>query len=157
MEQPATALLIAIGVYVAKERQTIQANHEKLLQRNQQMISDNAHRSRPAERKAGRGGAALLSGLVRCRRCGRRMQVGYRSGLQGRQWSYQCFTANYRQGAPRCLHLGGYRVDEQVRTELLRALAPCAIEAALYAAEQQTQDTLEARRAVELELEQAHY
>ena len=125
--------------------------------RNQQMIQEHAHRIRPAERKAGRGGAALLSGMVRCRRCGRRMQVRYCAASQGRQWSYQCLAANQKQGAPRCLHLGGYRVDEQVCTELLRALAPCAIEAALYAAQQQKQDSAEARHAVQLELEQARY
>jgi DNA invertase Pin-like site-specific DNA recombinase len=38
-------------------------------ERNQAMIAANAHIHSGAEPKAGRGGGALLSGLLRCRRC----------------------------------------------------------------------------------------
>lgn len=124
--------------------------------RNQQMISEHAHRRQTADRKAGRGGAALLSGIVRCHRCGKRMQVQYR-GPQGTHWSYVCFRGMQREGEPRCLSMGGYVVDQHVRTELLRALAPFAIEAALLAAKQQQQACADGLRAVELELEQARY
>src|ERR1700724_1259135 len=42
---------------------------------NQKLISENAHMQRRAERKSARGGRALLTGLVRCGRCGRTMRV----------------------------------------------------------------------------------
>src|SRR4051795_1784035 len=37
---------------------------------NQRMLLENAHMKRRAARKSGRGGRALLTGLVRCGRCG---------------------------------------------------------------------------------------
>ncbi len=56
---------------------------------NQKMLSANAHMQKRAARKSARGGRALLTGLVRCGRCGRMMRVfyGMRSGHAHR---YQC-------------------------------------------------------------------
>ena len=49
---------------------------------NQKMLSENAHMQKRTARKSARGGRALLTGLVRCGRCGRMMRVfyGMRSG-----------------------------------------------------------------------------
>ena len=46
------------------------------------MLSENAHIQKRAARKSASGGRALLTGLVRCGRCGRMMRVfyGMRSG-----------------------------------------------------------------------------
>ena len=44
---------------------------------NHRLISENAHMQRRTERKSARGGRALLTGLVRCGRCGRTMRVFY--------------------------------------------------------------------------------
>ena len=56
---------------------------------NQKLISENAHMQRRAERKSARGGRALLTGLVRCGRCGRTMRVFY--GTQsGHAHRYHC-------------------------------------------------------------------
>jgi hypothetical protein len=46
---------------------------------NQRLISENAHMQLRTERKSARGGRALLTGLVRCGRCGRTMWVFYGS------------------------------------------------------------------------------
>ncbi len=46
-------------------------------ERNQAMIAANAHMKSRMEPKAGRGGKALLAGLLRCRRCGRMLYVSY--------------------------------------------------------------------------------
>jgi len=51
-------------------------------ERNQAKMADNEHMKSRAEPKAGRGGRALLSGKVRCLRCGRLLYVSY-SGSQG--------------------------------------------------------------------------
>ena len=44
---------------------------------NQKMLAENAHMQKRASRKAARGGRALLTGLVRCGRCGRMLHVFY--------------------------------------------------------------------------------
>ena len=56
-----------------------------------------------------------------------------------------------------CFAFGGLRVDEAIEREVLRVVAPGAIEAALEAAEQADEQTGATRRALELELRQAHY
>ena len=48
---------------------------------NQKLISENAHMQRRTDRKSARGGRALLTGLVRCGRCGRTMRVFYGTQL----------------------------------------------------------------------------
>ena len=57
-------------------------NHEGYItwerfEENQRMILENAHMKKLTSRKSGRGGRALLTGLARCGRCGRMMQVFY--------------------------------------------------------------------------------
>jgi DNA invertase Pin-like site-specific DNA recombinase len=125
-------------------------------ERNQATMASNAHMKSQAEPKAGRGGRALLSGLLRCRRCGRMLYVGY-SGSQGMVLRYQCRGAHINQGAPRCITFSGLRVDRAVAGEVLRAISGNAIEAAVEAAENMRRHLSEQRRAVELELEQARY
>jgi hypothetical protein len=49
-------------------------------ERNLRSMEANAFMKSGALPKAGRGGRALLSGLLRCRRCGRLMNVYYRGG-----------------------------------------------------------------------------
>src|SRR3954469_20390271 len=52
---------------------------------------------------------------------------------------------------------GGARIDAAVAAELLRALAPMAIEAALEAERMLMENRSERRRMAELELQQARY
>ena len=44
-------------------------------ERNQALMAANAHMKSDGNSKAGRGGRALLSGILRCRRCGRMLHV----------------------------------------------------------------------------------
>ena len=121
---------------------------------NQQMLKEHTHHDKAVERRAGRGGAALLAGMVRCRRCGRRMGVRYRTPTN---WKYQCRGAFYLQPTATCQSLSGYPVDQRVSEELVQALTPYAIEAAVLAAKQQSQTQLEVESALQLEREQARY
>jgi DNA invertase Pin-like site-specific DNA recombinase len=125
-------------------------------ERNQATMAANVRMKARAEPKAGRGGRALLSGLLRCRRCGRMLYVSY-SGSQGMVLRYQCRGAHMNQGDPRCITFSGLRVDRAVAGEVLRAIGGNAVEAAVEAAERMRQHFREQRRAVELELEQARY
>jgi hypothetical protein len=117
------------------------------------MIAANAHIHSGAEPKAGRGGRALLSGLLRCRRCGRMIHVVY----PGTVVRYVCNGAHAQYGESGCISFGGLRVDAAVSKEVLGAVSGPALQAALEAAEQMQQKRQDLRQAIELELEQARY
>ena len=125
-------------------------------ERNQSLIASNAHMKSRMEPKAGRGGHALLSGMLRCRRCGRMLHVSY-TGKGAAVLRYHCKGAHVNHGEHWCISFGGLRTDEAVAREVLRAIGGNAIEAALEAAEQIRHQRHEQRRALELELEQARY
>jgi hypothetical protein len=60
-------------------------------------------------------------------------------------------------GLPRCFTFGGLRVDAAIARELLRAVEPMAIEAAVEAGHRCMEARSEQQRIVELELQQARY
>jgi excisionase family DNA binding protein len=125
-------------------------------ERNQAMMAANTHMRSDGAAKAGRGGRALLAGILRCRRCGRMLHVSY-TGKAHTVPRYDCNDAHLQQGERRCLSVGGLWVDAAVAAEVLRAIGGNAVEAALAAAEQLQQQRQALRRALELELEQARY
>lgn len=125
-------------------------------ERNQAMILANTHMQSGVEPKAGRGGRALLSGMLRCRRCGRMLYVSY-SGPRARVIRYECRGELNDCGQGRCVSFGGFRVDADVAHEVLQAIEGSAIEAALEAAEQMQRQQQELRNSMELEMEQARY
>ena len=124
-------------------------------ERNQKQLSANTH-SKIGGTKSGRGGRALLVGIVTCGRCGRRLLVSY-SGRGLGQPVYRCERMNLMLGQPRCLTFSGPRVDAAIARELLRASEPMAIEAALEAERLQMESRDEQRRIIDLELRQARY
>ena len=99
-------------------------------QMNQRRLAQN--RCFGQARGAARGGAALLTGLARCGRCRRRMDVEYR-GKRAIP-SYVCIRAAQSYAAPRCLRVAAEPVDEIVRRQVLRSLAPAALDVSLQAA-----------------------
>lgn len=119
------------------------------------MISANAYGKAAGATKSGRGGRALLPGVLLCADCGRRLVVAY-SGHYS-QPVYRCERTNQMLARPRCLTFGAKRVDAAIGRELLRALEPLAIEAALHAEDRYMEQESEQRRIVELELQQARY
>lgn len=123
---------------------------------NRQLLAENAHMQKRASRKAARGGRALLTGLLRCGRCGRMMHVfyGMRSGHAHR---YQCRGDDAHVGAGLCIGIGGVRVDQAIAAHIMEAISPLAVEAAIQAAEQVTQADDDVRQAVRRELEEARY
>jgi excisionase family DNA binding protein len=123
-------------------------------ERNQKQIAANAY-SKVGDVKSGRGGAALLSGFLTCARCGRRLSIAYR-GHAPRQTVYRCNSMDLT-GVARCMTFGGSRVDAAISKELLRAVQPMAIEAAMEAERMHTQALNEQQRVMELDLEQARY
>jgi DNA invertase Pin-like site-specific DNA recombinase len=123
-------------------------------ERNQAMLAGNAY-GRAGDTKSGRGGRALLAGLICCARCGRRLSVVY-TGRYPRP-VYRCDKPNLQLGQRRCFGFGGKRIDEIVAAEMLRAVAPMAIEAAEEAERMLRDEDQNRRRIAELELQQAQY
>lgn len=125
-------------------------------ERNQVTLAENAHMKKRMARKSGRGGRALLGGLLRCRRCGRMLHVTY-GGIGGRVARYQCRGANINHGERGCISIGALRPDQVIAVSLLEVVESKAVEAALQACERMTIEQADQERAVALELEQARY
>jgi excisionase family DNA binding protein len=124
-------------------------------ERNQLILSENTYMESRMGRKSGRGGGSLLAGLLRCGRCGRMMGVHY-SGHDGKTPSFRCRTqTNY--GLKGCPIFHGWRADQAISSELLKALEGPAVEAALEASQRVAQQDTAWREALALELEQAEY
>jgi hypothetical protein len=76
-----------------------------------------------------REGQALLQGLVRCGRCGRRMQIAY-SGKGGRGQRYACVRGRDLHATGKaCQSFGGKRLERAVVACFLDAVTPAGIEA----------------------------
>jgi DNA invertase Pin-like site-specific DNA recombinase len=123
---------------------------------NQKLILENAHMKKNCARKSARGGRALLTGLMRCGRCGRMMRVFY-SMAKGNAHRYQCRGDDAHVGAGLCIGIGGVRVDRAVALQALEAVSDRAVEAAIFASDQVERSTKEVVAAVERELEAARY
>src|SRR6266487_4136812 len=103
-----------------------------------------------------RAGSALLSGLARCGRCGRRMTVRYHVRGQVTQPEYVCARQLTDYGAgQRCQALAGVCVDALVTEQVLAALAPAAVEVSLQAAKQVQVERAELERLWAQRLERA--
>src|SRR5271165_920860 len=76
---------------------------------------------------------ALLAGLIRCKRCGRKLTLWY-SGLKHHIPRYSCSRAWMDNGGPHCIAFGGLRVDDAIEEALLGVVGPGAVAAATAAA-----------------------
>lgn len=123
---------------------------------NQKLLLENAHMKKNCARKSARGGRALLTGLMRCGRCGRMMRVFYGMG-KGNAHRYQCRGDDAHVGAGLCIGIGGVRVDRAVALQMLEAISHRAVEAAIFASDQVERSQKDIIAAVERELEAARY
>ena len=103
-----------------------------------------------------RGGEALLPGLLRCARCGRKLKVAY-SGKGGPTQRYVCRGASDDMATSSCISFGGVRVDRAVAQEVLDRLQPLGIEAALAAMNAHGEERLEKRKQLANALEHARF
>ena len=123
---------------------------------NQQRLEANVAMYEGEGSGAAKMGAALLSGLLRCGRCGRKLQVVY-SGTSGRVPRYVCRGDRGDRESSRCLTVGSLRLDRAVAQSVLAAIRPAGIEAAIKLAECAQVEDDEKRKALELALERARY
>jgi DNA invertase Pin-like site-specific DNA recombinase len=125
-------------------------------ERNQRLIADNANGKGMMVRGAMRTGEALLTGLMRCGHCGRRLLVSC-NGTKGDIGRFNCDATRSNPGAAPCISFGALRVDEAVGAEIIRLLQPLGVEAAVRAITECEHQTGEKQRQIELTLEQARY
>jgi DNA invertase Pin-like site-specific DNA recombinase len=117
-----------------------------------------ANRSTAATPGSARPGSALLSGLVHCARCGRRMTVGYRSDSADRsRHIYRCEWELAHYGGQRCQQLAGTCLDEYVTAAVLAAMAPAILEVSLAAFAQVERDRGALEKIWAQRLERADY
>src|SRR5208282_6553027 len=118
------------------------------------MVSSNIPTSR--HHGAPKHGDALLAGLLRCRRCGRKLTLRY-SGAKHHIPRYSCTRGWMDNGEPRCIAFGGLRVDDAIEEALFGVVGPGAVAASIAAAEQAAQRGDQAREALGRDLEAARY
>jgi DNA invertase Pin-like site-specific DNA recombinase len=148
-------------------RTLILDHHEGYItwEQHEQILAQIA-RNAPGKGKGGpaREGQALLQGLMRCGRCGRRMHSAY-SGARSRQGYARRYYCDPREGqvahngpdGPECQGLGGRQLDEAVLEEVFRLLEPAAIAATAKALAGQEAGEAARLRAFETAVERARY
>jgi DNA invertase Pin-like site-specific DNA recombinase len=126
-------------------------------QANQERLRANWPSPRGEAGGAVREGPALLQGLLRCGRCGRKMQVTY-SGTHGTVRRYACHQAFRLQAAEHvCQSLGGIRLEARIVETFLAALAPASLQATVSALRETERAWQTECRQRELLVEQARY
>jgi len=120
---------------------------------NRRHLHDNMYNFEKKGRGAARQGSALLQGIIRCARCGRRMTVSHGSDY----WSYQCRRAQMSYLAGQCQTFPVRYLDQAITEVFLEAIQPAQIETTLAAL-----DVLEKQRQAldrywQLRLERARY
>jgi hypothetical protein len=123
---------------------------------HQRVLEANVARAQGQSPGAVRSGAALLSGLLRCGCCGRKLFVVY-AGIGGRVPRYGCRGGRTNRGSAACQSLGSLRVDRAVADLVLEAIQPAAIEAATHALERALHEDQEKKQALAMALEKARY
>ncbi len=118
------------------------------------MVSDNVPTSR--HHGAPKHGDALLAGLVRCQRCGRKLTVRY-TGMKHNIPRYACHRGVLDNGEPRCIAFGGLRVDDAIEAAVLKVVESGAVAAAIAAEAELSQRRDQVREALGRDLEAARY
>ncbi len=123
--------------------------HEENLAQIQQ------NRSRWNTRGAARRGPSLLTGLIVCAKCGRKMTIAYRGSQQ--QHYYVCASQVTRCGGEVCQIVSGRPLDRYVTEQALQALAPASLELSLEAAKNLQRERDELAKIWGQRLERARY
>jgi len=104
---------------------------------------------------APREGRALLTGVLLCGRCGRRMRTTYPGRAEG-QWTYVCYGEKDR-GATTCWMVSGRAIDAAVEDLLLRMIIPSELDLTLAVEREADAQATSLHEQWKLRLEQAEY
>lgn len=122
----------------------------------QKRLRGNARASPGEASSVVREGRALLTGLVRCGRCGRRMVPTY-SCKSGDAIRYECNRLNRVHGGAPCESFAGTRLQNAVVGAVLEALSPASMQITVGALEQIDVEEDAVLKQLEHRLEQARY
>ena len=120
-------------------------------ERNQQQLIKNAANKLGVPRP----GSALLSGLMICGHCKKRMITKYSSN--GAQLRYFCETADHNDIKVVCQSLVGAPVDKFIEEQVLIAVEPSALEISLKVSEDVEQEKKRHLKLWQQRLDQARY
>lgn len=123
---------------------------------NQHRLQQNSNRHGSSVRGAIKRGSALLVGLFRCQRCGRKLKVRY-SGPKAATPRYVCHGATAFGESDTCISFNATQVEKAVVAELLRVIEPQAIAAAEAAQRLYQQQQRETEQLLINALAQAEY
>lgn len=123
---------------------------------NQERLTRNAPPGAGEAAGIAREGSALLQGLARCGRCGRKLHVYYQGANSTP--GYYCASRDAVNGRGHwCMRLGAGRVDRAVVETFLDAIAPAGVEAAIQALSLQDAGHRDALKQFRLQVEAAQY
>lgn len=123
---------------------------------NQKIIRGNNMNLETSESMAAaRDGSGLLTGLLRCGHCGRKLHVRYWGG-RGTNARYLC-KGDFDSGGEYCLGFGGDRVDRRVAEEILQVISPLGIEASLQAIDRLTRGEDDRHQVLKRQLQQLKF
>ena len=119
------------------------------------MRSNGGNFTRDESALAARGGQGLLSGLLRCGRCGRKLHIRY-WGKSGTAARYVC-SGDFAMGGQYCLGFGGATVDKRLSEDILQAISSQGLAASVAAIERLDTRGSDQRAALQRQLQQAQY
>lgn len=124
---------------------------------NRKIIKNNyaQHLSKKESTGPARNGKSLLSGILRCGRCGRKLTIQY-YGKSGTDGQYRC-NGHSEHGETKCMRFGGITVDRRISEELLNVLSPLGIKASIEAIENLKEESDEKYNAHKKHLQQVEY
>ena len=126
---------------------------------NQDRLARNAPPAARENAGALREGSALLQGLARCGKCGRKLRVYYQ-GKQGKNSAPGYYCANREAVNGRghwCMRVGGMKLDQAVADAFLEAIAPVGLQAAIEAQSLQDAEYQSALKQFRLQVEGVRY
>ena len=124
---------------------------------HQRMIQRNYFRGESDDTAgAARAGKGLLTGLLRCRRCGHKLHVRY-WGKAGTSARYVCPGDFVSGGGRYCVAFGGATVDRRFSDEILRVLSPLGIRASVDAIDRLSVEHDVERQAIQRQVQQLEF
>jgi DNA invertase Pin-like site-specific DNA recombinase len=123
--------------------------------KNQERLRNNLSRMHGATPGAPKNGPALLTGLVLCGRCGRRMRVDY-SSEERKIWRYLCI-GKHETGQAICWSVLGTELDRAVEEIFLAAMAPAEIDLSLAVEQEANQQAKSLQTQWQARIEQARF
>ena len=139
----------------------IENNHEGYIDletydENQDIISNNClSQTKGAKTGAAKNGQGLLSGILRCGKCGRKFYVAY-YGKSGTAARYIC-RGDYETGGKYCLAFGGSTVDKKFKEELFKVISPNGMKASIKALKMLSIKKCDKQKALEQKINQLEY